>query len=261
MRGMMQTSNPVLNNKAFQQAGSYGIGEVMTIQGTVNKSFVLLLLLVVTASWIWGRVFQPVPLLEGGQGLALNSSVYPLMMGGIFGGMIFAFITIFKQEWAGITAPIYALCEGLFIGGVSAIFERQYPGLVLQAVSLTFATLFCLLMAYKSGMIRATEKFKMGVVAATGAICVVYFINWIMSFFGGAISILSSSSGLGIGFSLIIVGIAALNLILDFDLIEQGASAGMPKYMEWYGAFGLMVTLVWLYLEILRLLAKLRDRR
>ncbi len=261
MRGMMRTSNPTLNSRVFEEVRDYSTGQSMTIQGTVNKSFVLLFLLVMTASWVWGKVFQPAPLFEGNQGTAIAGSVYPLMMGGAFGGMILAFVTIFKKEWASITAPLYALCEGLFIGGISAIFERQYPGLVLQAVALTFGTLFSLLMAYKSGLIRATEKFKLGIVAATGAIFVVYMISWIMSFFGASIPLLYSSSGLGIGFSLVVVIIAALNLILDFDLIEQGASKGIPKYMEWYGAFALMVTLVWLYLEILRLLAKLRNRR
>ena len=184
----------------------------------------------------------------------------PLMMLGIFGGLIVGFVTIFKKEWAPVTSPIYALCEGLFIGGISAIFEVRYPGIVIQAIALTFGTLFCLLTAYKSGMIKVTENFKLGIVAATGAICLIYFVSFIMGFFGASIPMIHSSGPVGIGFSLVVVTIAALNLVLDFDFIEQGSTMGLPKYMEWYAAFGLVVTLVWLYIEILRLLAKLRSR-
>ena len=151
--------------------------------------------------------------------------------------------------------------KGLFIGGISAIFEVRYPGIVMQAVALTFGTLFCLLAAYKSGMIKPTENFKLGIVAATGAICVIYFISIIMGFFGASIPMIHGSGPVGIIFSLVVVTIAALNLVLDFDFIEQGSTMGLPKYMEWYAAFGLVVTLVWLYIEILRLLAKLQSRR
>jgi len=259
---MMRTSNPVLSRRAFGAVDSFSTEGTMTIQGVVNKSLVLLFLLVLSASWVWNKAFQSAPFMgPQGTGAAVSGSVYPLMMIGLFGGMIFAFVTIFKKEWSNITTPVYAVCEGLFIGGISAVFEMKYPGVVMQAVVLTFGTLFCLLIAYKSGLIRATEKFKLGIVAATGAIFVVYLVNWLMSFFGASIPLINSSSNFGIGFSVVIVIIAALNLILDFDLIEQGASVGMPKYMEWYGAFALMVTLVWLYIEILRLLAKLRERR
>ena len=171
-----------------------------------------------------------------------------------------AIITVFKKQWAAVSAPIYALLEGLAMGGISSIFEARFPGIVIQAVGLTFGTLLCLLLAYKSGMIRATENFKMGVVAATGGIFIVYLVSWVLGMFGVGIPFIHESGLIGIGFSLFVVVIAALNLVLDFDFIESGAAQGAPKYMEWYAAFGLMVTLIWLYLEILRLLAKLKDR-
>ncbi|MBN1870700.1 MAG: Bax inhibitor-1/YccA family protein [Candidatus Omnitrophica bacterium] len=260
----MRSSNPALNAKVFDGAGSFEVGETMTLQGTVNKTFVLLGLLVLSAAWVWGKIMQPAaPMFEGLEQTArtVPSSVGPLMMLGIFGGLIVGFVTIFKKEWAPVTSPIYALCEGLFIGGISAIFEVQYPGIVIQAVALTFGTLFCLLTAYKSGMIRPTENFKLGLVAATGAICLIYFISMIMGFFGASIPLIHGSGPFGIAFSLFVVTIAALNLVMDFDFIEQGSAMSLPKYMEWYAAFGLIVTLVWLYIEILRLLAKLRERR
>jgi uncharacterized YccA/Bax inhibitor family protein len=188
-------------------------------------------------------------------------AVMPWMIGGAIGGFIVALITVFKKTWSPITAPIYALLEGLFIGGISSIFEAKYPGIVIQAVGLTFGTLFGLLVAYKTGFIKATENFKLGVVAATGGIALIYFVSFILGFFGVGVPFIHESGLMGIGFSLFVVVIAALNLVLDFDFIEHGAEHGAPKYMEWYAAFGLMVTLVWLYIEILRLLAKLRDRR
>lgn len=260
---MMRTANPALNAQVFQQARGLGAGETMTLQGTVNKCFVLLALLVISASWVWGKIAQPVPVYEGmeGVGQTAASSAGPLMMLGIFGGMIAGFVTIFKKEWAPVTAPIYAVLEGLFLGGLSAVLELQYPGIVVQAVALTFGALFCLLTAYKSGLVKPTENFKLGIVAATGAICLIYFVSFIMSFFGASIPLLNSSGPFGIAFSLFVVTIAALNLVLDFDFIEQGSSMGVPRYMEWYAAFGLIVTLVWLYIEILRLLSKLRERR
>jgi uncharacterized YccA/Bax inhibitor family protein len=183
------------------------------------------------------------------------------MIGGALGGFVVALLTVFKKTWAPLSAPIYALLEGLFLGGISAVFERSYPGIAVQAVSLTFAVMFVMLLAYKFGVIRATRGFKLGVIAATGGIALVYVVNMVMSlFFHTNMSFLYSSTPLGIGISLVIVVIAALNLIIDFDMIETAARMGAPKYMEWYGAFGLMVTLVWLYLEILRLLGKARNR-
>lgn len=259
---MMRTSNPALNAQVFDQTRSLATGETMTLQGTVNKTFVLLGLLILSASWIWGKVMQPASPMFGDEVTAFPAAlVSGAMMAGVFGGMMVGFITIFKKEWAPVTSPIYAVLEGLFLGGISAFFERQYPGIVIQAVALTFGTLFCLLAAYKSGLVQATENFKLGIVAATGAIALIYLVSWIMSFFGASIPLIHSSGTFGIAFSLFVVTIAALNLVLDFDFIERGSEMGVPKYMEWYAAFGLLVTLVWLYIEILRLLAKLRDRR
>ena len=169
-------------------------------------------------------------------------------------------ITMFKKHWSGITAPIYALLQGLAMGGISAIAEAQYPGIVIQAIGLTFGTLASLLFCYKTGIIKPTENFRLMVVSATMGIGVLYLVSFVMSFFGSGIGFIHSNGLFGIGFSLFVVAIAALNLVLDFDFIEQGAEYNAPKYMEWFGAFSLMVTLIWLYLEILRLLMKLRSR-
>jgi len=188
------------------------------------------------------------------------AEVAPLMIVGLIGGLIFSMVTIFKKEWSPITAPIYALLEGLVLGGLSAVFDVRYPGIGIQAVSLTFGTLFVLLIAYSSGLIKVTQKFRLGIVAATGGIFVFYMLEMVLGFFGIQFNSINGSGLIGIGFSLIVVAIAALNLVLDFDFIEQGVQVGAPKYMEWYGAFGIMVTLVWLYIEILRLLSKLRSR-
>jgi len=263
---MMRTSNPTLNQAVFAKERSFGVGDSMTIQGTVNKCFILLGLIVLSASWVWGKVMQPTSVLGGEMmakemGAQAAASVTPFIFGGAIGGFILALVTIFNKPASKITAPLYALCEGLVLGGVSAIFEQNYPGIVIQAVGLTFATMFCMLSLYKSRIIKVNEKFIFGVATATGAICLVYLVNFIMSFFGRSIPFIYSSGLMGIGFSLLVVGIAAMNLILDFYVIEEGSKAGAPKYMEWYGAFALMVTLIWLYLEILRLLAKMRSRR
>jgi uncharacterized YccA/Bax inhibitor family protein len=223
----------------------------MTIQGTVNKTGIMLALLLLTAGWSWNLFFTS----------GDPAAVMPWVWGGLIGGFIVAMVTVFKKTWAPITAPLYSLLEGLFLGGLSAIFEANYPGIVIQAVALTFGTLFALLLAYKSGMIRATENFKLGVAAATGGIFLVYMASMVLGFFGVSIPFIHESGLIGIGFSLFVVVIAAMNLVLDFDFIESGSKRGLPKYLEWYGAFGLMVTLVWLYLEILRLLSKLMSRR
>ena len=239
----MRTGNPVLNENTFTNAPSYGSTDVMTIQGTTNKTLILLGLVTLSASWIWA-----------------NPAQYVLYLPALIGGGVVGFLTIFKREWSSVTAPIYALLEGIVLGGLSAMFERAYPGIVMQAVGLTFGTLFALLMAYKSGMVRATENFRLGVFAATGGIALYYLLSLVLGFFHINVPLIHDSGVLGIGFSLFIVVIAALNLVLDFDFIEQGSRMGAPKYMEWYGAFGLMVTLIWLYMEILRLLAKTRRR-
>ena len=241
---MMRSGNPALRADVFTSARAHGSTNVMTIQGTTNKAMILLFLLVLSASWVWGNPTQFLPF------------VFPAAIV----GFIVALVTIFKKEWASVTAPIYALVEGVLLGCISAIFERSYPGIVIQAVGLTFSILFCLLLAYKSRLIKVTDNFRLGVVAATGGIALLYFVSIIMGFFGARIPFIHESGPLGIGFSLFVVVIASLNLVLDFDFIEKGAQVGAPKHMEWYGAFGLIVTLVWLYLEILRLLAKTRRR-
>ena len=242
----MRTGNPVLKSKAFEITGSFT--EQMTISGVVNKSAVMLGLVFISAYWVWDKFYTNL--------VASDISIYMLV--GIFGGLVVALITTFKPTVSNITAPIYAILEGLALGGISAFMETQYPGIVIQAVSLTFAVFFSLLAAYRSGLIKVTENFKMMVVAATGGIFLVYIVSFVLNLFGTEIPFIYGNGLFGIVFSLIVVAIAALNLVLDFDFIEQGAERGAPKYMEWYAAFGLMVTLIWLYIEILRLIAKSR---
>lgn len=249
MADLMRTSNPTLNDKVFRGLPG-ALGETMTLEGTVNKTGILLLCAIGTAAWTWHLARNPETL----------PMTYLLLLVGVFGGLIFALVTTFKKTWAPVTAPAYALLEGLALGGISAAFEQRYPGIAIESVCLTFGTLMVLLMAYRSGMIRVTQKFRLGVVAATGAIFLFYLAEMILGFFGIHFATINGSGPIGIGISLVIVCVAALNLVLDFDFIESGVAAGAPKYMEWYGAFGLMVTLVWLYLEMLRLLAKMRSR-
>ena len=248
LHGMLRTSNPTLSPSTFNQPVLTG-EQRMTIQGAVNKTGILLAIAILSAAFTWNRFTQN------------PAMAMPLVIGGGIGGFIMALVTCFKKQWSPVTAPIYALFEGLVIGGISAVFERQANGIVLQAGMLTFGTLFAMLAAYRSGWIRATEKFKTGVFAATGGICLLYFVSWILGMFGVNLSFMNGGGMLSIGISVFVVVIAALNLVLDFDVIEQGAQLGAPKYLEWYAGFGLLVTLVWLYLEILRLLAKLNSRR
>jgi uncharacterized YccA/Bax inhibitor family protein len=239
----LRSGNPVLSKSTFSNTGI--ISEKMTINGTVNKTAISLLLLV-------------------GTGYLTFTTINPgLLIGCGIGGFIVAIITVFKKEWAPITVPIYAILEGGLLGGVSFMYNSLYDGIVTNAIFLTVGILLSLLTAYRSGYIKATENFKLGVFASTGGIAIVYLINFIMSFFGSSMGVMQidNASPMSIGFSAIVVIIAALNLVLDFDFIEEGAEKGAPKYMEWYGAFGLLVTLIWLYLEILRLLAKLNSRR
>lgn len=239
---MFRTSNPALGEKAFETARPYE--SAMSLSGTINKSFTLLLLVVLGAMFVWSR----------------PETFAPFLIPIVILTFILALVTIFKKTAAFVTAPLYALLEGVLLGVISAFFERSYPGIVMQAVGLTFGVLFCMLMLYRSKIIKVTQKFKMGVFAATGAIMLVYLFNMVMGFFGGGLGFIHSSGPLGILISIAICTIAALNLVLDFDLIERGIKKGAPKYMEWYGAFALMVTLIWLYLEILRLLAKMKRR-
>jgi len=248
----MRTSNP-----AFR--GAFGpeeltFGERMTVSGTVNKAGILTICVVATAAWTWSRF------LNAGNPDAAKASVTPWLLVGVIGGFIAALVTIFKKSWAPVTAPIYALLEGLVLGGISAITEVKFPGVPMQAVGLTFGTLVALLLVYRAGIIKVTDNFRLGVIAATGGIALFYVATMIMGFFGVRFPSVFGSGLLGIGISVFVVIVAALNLVLDFDLIERGAQMGAAKYMEWYGAFALMVTLIWLYLEILRLLSKLRSR-
>ena len=223
----------------------------MTIQGTIHRTGILLLCVLATAFWTWNLFFTTRD----------PAAVAPYILVGALGGFVVALVTVFKKEWSPITAPVYALLEGLFLGAISATLEFRFPGIAIASVALTFGTCICLLLAYRSGLIRPSQKFMLGIVAATGGIMLVYFLSTIVGFFGVHVPYIYGSGPIGIAFSLAVVVIAALNLILDFNFIEQGALNGAPKYMEWYAAFGLMVTLIWLYLEIIRLLAKVRDRR
>ncbi|MBB1471477.1 MULTISPECIES: Bax inhibitor-1/YccA family protein [unclassified Luteimonas] len=252
----MRSGNPVLSDSTFLDLGSGTVvtrdAGAMTLNGTINKTAFLLLLTVLTAAFAWSQAFSAT-----GE-LAPGFSVY--VWGGAIGGFVIAMVTVFKKEWSPVTAPLYALVEGFFLGAISAMFNHMYEGIVMQAVLLTFGTLFALLFAYRSGLIKATENFKLGVVAATGGIALVYLASIVLRMFGINMPFIHDSGLIGIGFSLFVIVIAALNLVLDFDFIETGVEKGAPRYMEWYGAFGLMVTLVWLYIEFLRLLSKLQSR-
>lgn len=246
---MMRTANPALNAKVFDRIVAFEGGNTMTLSGTVNKCFILVSVAILSAAWAW-HLTEMNPSKTGGL----------MALGGI-GGFIFALITVFKNAWAPVTAPIYAILEGLFLGAISYMYNLKFDGIVFNAVVLTFGIFFCLLFAYKSRLIKPTENFKLGIAAATGGIMVLYMISMMMNMFGsGGITMIHDSGMMGIGFSCVVVVIAALNLVLDFDYIEEASAKQLPKYMEWYAAFGLLVTLIWLYLEILRLLAKMNSR-
>jgi uncharacterized YccA/Bax inhibitor family protein len=245
MFGNQKSSNPIFGDKLFNQSTIVG-EEKMTVNGALNKTFMLSLLVFAGASISWNNFFE---------GQEING----LIMGGAIGGLIFALITIFKREWAPITAPIYAFLEGLFLGGISAYFNVQFPGITLQAVALTFGVLLSMIFIYKNNIITVNDKFRGIMMMAMGSIFLVYMISWIMGFFGGTIPYIHEGGLIGIGFSLVIVVVAGLSILLDLDFIYKGAAQGLSKKTEWYAAFGLMVTLVWLYIEILRLLSKLRD--
>ncbi|RAP32966.1 hypothetical protein DID75_03520 [Candidatus Marinamargulisbacteria bacterium SCGC AG-410-N11] len=241
MINLDNTSNPALSESNFENM-SFTDSNTMTIDGTVNKIGLSLVLVVGGACVTWA-----------------SYDMKWVLLGGI-GGFILALVTTFKKEWSPITVPMYAILEGLFLGAFSGMLNQTYPGIATQAVGLTFATLFGLLFAYRSGMIKVTDKFKTMVVSATLGLMGFYFISFILSLFGfNPFSSMFGSGIIGIGFSLFCVGLASLNLVLDFDFIKTVAQKGAPKYMEWYGAFGLLVTLIWLYIEIIRLLSKLRS--
>jgi len=245
-------ANPLLNEKAFRRADQMvqTAGEVMTIEGVINKTALLLLLVAGAATWVWTRYFQSLD----------PATVMPYLWAGLIVGLVAALVTIFLPAWARISAPVYAAAQGLALGAISAFYEQQLHGIVFQAIGLTFGVLAVMLIAYRTGVIKVTARFRMIVVAATGAIALLYLVSIVLSFFNVSIPFIHQSGTFGIVFSLIVVGIAAMNLALDFDFIQRGAEHGAPKIMEWYAAFGVMVTLIWLYLEILRLLAKIRRR-
>jgi len=244
----MRTSNPLLTANTFDTTAEAGT-QTMTIMGTVHKTALLVLAVFGTAIWSWNKLAA-----EG------TAAVYPWLIGSVIGSLVLALVTHFKKSAAFVTAPAYALCEGVILGAISALFEQRFPGIAMQATGITATTLLGLLAAYRSGLIRATENFKLGVVAATGGIMLLYAASFLLRMFGVEMPFLHDNGLIGIGISLFIVLIAALNLVLDFDFIEQGEANRAPKHMEWYAAFGLLVTLVWLYLETLRLLAKLQSR-
>jgi uncharacterized YccA/Bax inhibitor family protein len=243
----MRSGNPVLSNSTFTDVTQRGYSRPMTLGGVINRSILLLLLVAGTAAGVWTYSNSH------------PSAIYPMVMVGTLGGFVVAMVTTFKRDWAPFTAPVYAVLEGVFIGGISLVMERQFPGLVLQAVLLTFGVMFALLAAYQSRIIRPSQTFKAVIVGATFGIVIVYLISMVLQlFFHTGIPLIHDSGPVGIIFSLVVVGIAALNLVLDFDFIENGVASGAPKWMEWYAAFALTVTLVWLYIEVLLLLAKMR---
>jgi uncharacterized YccA/Bax inhibitor family protein len=238
-----RSGNPVLGDKTFD--GLVTTGDAMTLDGTVNRSFALVLVLMVGA-------FVSVVVGPG------------YMFVGAIAGFVLAIATVLRKTWAPITAPLYAFAEGLFLGGISVVLEGAYPGIVIPAVSLTIGIFVAFLLIYRSHLIRVTDKLRIAVIAATGAVALVYLAALVLNLVGIQVSYLNEamvgSGALGIGVNVLVIGIAAFNLLLDFDLIERGVAARAPKYMEWYGAFALLVTLVWLYIEILRLLSRLLRR-
>lgn len=248
----MRSSNPALSSRPFSGFGFVSEQASMTLSGTVHKSLLLLACVFLPALWVWLHALKGDP---GSSFLGLS------LYGGMLGGFVLSLVTIFKKEWAPLTAPLYAVAEGFFLGAISLVFQQAYPGIVFQAVCLTFVTFFVMLLLYQNRVLQATDQFRTGVIGATLAIALFYLISWGLSFFGVPVSLIQGHGFLSVAFSVFVVGIAALNFILDFDLIERGTRSGVPRYMEWYGAFALMITLVWLYLEMLRLLAKLSDRR
>ena len=271
----MRTTNPALNDKVFdrqiEEARAGGVGgrmprppvddqvspwtppasfETMTVGGTISAAGVLLVLLLAAGCVGWAQV-SPAP-----EGVRFPGWILPALLVGL--GI--AFLTIFKPRLARFTGPVYALVEGLLLGAISHVYNLAYGGIVVQAVGLTLAVFGLMLFLYATRVIKVTDKLRMGIVAATGAVFLVYMVSLVLRLFGADVPFIHDASPIGILISLAVVVIAALNLVLDFDFIEQGAAKGAPKYMEWYGAFGLLVTLVWLYLELLRLMSKLRSR-
>jgi uncharacterized YccA/Bax inhibitor family protein len=245
-KGFFESRNPIMTEKVFQRASQnqtldndfiQARGARMTVTGAVNKTMILTGILLITALFSF---VNPSPLLT---------------WGGAIGGFIVVLISVYKIEYSATLAPIYAALEGLFVGGISAMYANVFDGIIFQAVSLTIAVLFAMLFLYRSGLVKVTEKLRSGVYMATGAIALVYILNFVLSFFGISVPYLHSGGPIGIGISLVIIGVAAFNLLLDFDNFEKGERHGAPAYMEWFFGMGLLITLVWLYIEILRLIA------
>lgn len=248
-----KTSNPTLGEGIINRYASLATNRAMTVQGAVNKVALLLALVILGATFTWSKIMT-----------AAETGAVPVqgwMIGGSIAGFILAIVISFKKEWAPFLSPIYAVCEGLCVGSLSAYFELMYPGLVMRAVLLTFSVMFAMLFLFKTRVIRATQRFRAIILTATIGIALAYFVTFIVGLFGVNMSFMFGGGSLGLIISLVVVAVAALNLILDFDFIEKGAEAGLPAYFEWYGAFGLMVTLIWLYIEILRLLAIVANRK
>ena len=252
---LFKSGNPTLTEKIFDNSANAeaSLQGTMSIRGTMNKFGFLLLMVIGGAAYTW-HLYQDLS-----KGMMMT-----LMMTGIFGGMICAFAMIFKPNWAQYIAPLYGILEGFFLGGISAImndmFQKTYPGLVMQAVGLTFGVSIAMFLLYNFRVINVTDKFKSILFTATAGIGIFYFLSMILGMFHVNMPFMYDSSPLGIGISLFVVAIAALNLLMDFDMIERGAEQGAPQYMEWYGAFGLLVTIVWLYIEILKLLSRFAKR-
>lgn len=256
----MQSSNPALSGRVLEQLSFGEESTTMTVNGMVIKTLTALGGVILTAGIAWIQ-FQKAA--GAANDLAAGvQAVMPFVIGGGIVGFITAIVTMFKPMWAPYTTPVYALAEGLFLGSVSAITSAQFPdvGIVFQACCLTFGTLAVMLVLYQTRVIRVTEKLRAGIMAATGAVCLLYVASMVLGFFGVSIPYIHTSSTIGIAFSLFVVGLAAFNLLLDFDLVDRLVAQRAPKAMEWYAAFALLVTLVWLYLEILRLLSKLNSR-
>lgn len=250
-----KTSNPTLGEKIIKDYAFAATDRAMTVQGTINKIALLLALVVGAAAFTWGKVMTNI------DGAGVITGVNGWMTGGCLSAFVLAIVISFKKEWAPFLSPVYAVCEGLCIGALSAFFEVMFPGLVMRAVLLTFSVLFAMLFLYKTRIVRVTQRFRTIVLAATIGIAFAYLISFIIGLFGVNMNFMYGGGSLGIIISLVIVAVAALNLALDFDFIEKGAESNLPSYFEWYGAFGLMVTLIWLYIEILRLLAIVANRK
>ncbi len=248
---IFKSSNPTLQEKTYQGTILEGIStdQAMTMKGTMNKFGIMIVLMLGSTFFAWNQFYQ-------------GSDPMPLMMTGVFGGLGLALVMAFKKQWSSFLAPIYAILEGLFVGSVSAMYDYLYPGLPMQAVALTMLVTLIMFLVYRYRIIRVTSKLRTVIVVATAAIALLYLVQWIGYAVSGSViaeSLTSSNTPLSIGFSIVVTALAAFNLLLNFDTIEKGVELQAPRYMEWYSAFGLLVTVVWLYLEILRLLSKFRD--